>query len=153
MMSTTFIKGLMVFSVFSSSSNLPEMVLLAFGKIPITKMRVVIFTILAFYSSTILSTLDEPDLHSFKHLVKRPVWPLTCQCSRDYGYPNYDTCRSAIAQLPTWTSWAPIPDANAPCMLNLDFQENTRRMFRFRSVRLPIRRSFGWSLHSRFCAR
>ncbi|KAI9768273.1 MAG: hypothetical protein M1835_006942 [Candelina submexicana] len=80
---------------------------------------------------------------AIKQLEKRPNNPSTRRCSRDYGYPDYNNCRLAIAQLPTWTSFSQSPRRDDACMVERIFREYTGVSPGIPSVQLPLRRAFG----------
>ncbi len=110
-------------------------------------MLVLIYSLLIICFTAISSTSDGLELQSYKHLVKRERGPQR-QCSSEYGYPDYDDCRSAIVQLPTWVSWTPRIDVNGEGIVSHVFRENppsdwNPRVAADRRVIMPMRRSFG----------
>ncbi|KAI9714131.1 MAG: hypothetical protein M1812_006459 [Candelaria pacifica] len=80
---------------------------------------------------------------SSKILEKRPNHPYTRNCNRDYSYPNYNNCRLAIVQLPTWSSFDPVPNPDAACKVTRVFREGRAEVPGIENVQLPLRRSFG----------
>ncbi|KAI9783493.1 MAG: hypothetical protein M1835_003792 [Candelina submexicana] len=105
-------------------------------------MLALILSILIACSRVISSTPDDLDFENNKHLVKRPVAALTRHCSRNYGYPEYNDCGSAIAQLPTWSSRIDITDLNGEGTRERNFREHNGPMLFDIMDRLPLRRSF-----------